>query len=70
MGTAAINEGNGSSLVLGATKKNGEREKYLGGEEVLFEMMDGIRAWHINWNYKANEETNAEILAEILKKQG
>jgi len=27
VGTAAINEGNGSSLVLGATKKNGEKEQ-------------------------------------------
>ena len=43
---------------------------YIIGEEVLYEMMDGIEAWEENWNNRADEETNAEILAEILKKQG
>ena len=38
---------------------------YIIGEEVLFEMMDGIEAWEENWNNLADEETNAKILAEI-----
>jgi hypothetical protein len=38
---------------------------YIIGEEVLFEMMDGIEAWEENWNHRADEETNAEILAEL-----
>ncbi len=41
---------------------------YIIGEEVLYEMMDGIRAWRINYNYKADEETNAEILQAIEEK--
>ncbi len=42
---------------------------YIIGEEVLFEMMDGIEAFHENWNNQANEKTNAEILKAIKKKQ-
>jgi hypothetical protein len=42
---------------------------YIIGEEVLFEMMDGIEAWEENWNNLADEETNAEILKAIEKKQ-
>jgi hypothetical protein len=38
---------------------------YIIGEEVLFEMMDGIEAWEKNWNNQADEETNAAILAEL-----
>ena len=40
---------------------------YIIGEEVLYEMMDGIEAWNKNWNNQANEETNAEILKAIEK---
>jgi len=38
---------------------------YIIGEEVLFEMMDDIEAFNKNWNNKADEETNAEILKAI-----
>ena len=38
---------------------------YIIGEEVLFEMMDGIEAWEENWNNQADEETNNEILKEL-----
>ena len=38
---------------------------YIIGEEVLYEMMDGIEAWEENWNNKADDETNAAILAEL-----
>ena len=38
---------------------------YIIGEEVLFEMMDGIEAWDENWNNKADEETNAAILKAL-----
>lgn len=38
---------------------------YIIGEEVLYEMMDGIEAWNENWDNQADEETNAAILAEI-----
>lgn len=38
---------------------------YIISEEVLYEMMDGIRAWEENWNNLADEETNAEILQAI-----
>ena len=38
---------------------------YIIGEEVLFEMMDGIEAWEENWNNQADDETNAAILAEL-----
>lgn len=41
---------------------------YIIGEEVLLEMMDGIRAWEENWNNLADEETNAEILQAIEEK--
>ena len=42
---------------------------YIIGEEVLFEMMDGIKAWDDNWNNRADEETNAEILKAIEEKE-
>ena len=38
---------------------------YIIGEEVLFEMMDGIEAWEENWNNQADKETNNEILKEL-----
>ena len=38
---------------------------YIIGEEVLSEIMDGIKAWNDNWNNKADEETNAEILKAL-----
>jgi hypothetical protein len=38
---------------------------YIIGEEVLYEMMDGVKAWDDNWNNHADEETNAAILEEI-----
>ena len=38
---------------------------YIIGEEVLFEMMDGVEVWHENWNNLADEETNAAILKAI-----
>jgi len=38
---------------------------YIIGEEVLFEMMDGIEAWEGNWNNQADEETNNKILKEL-----
>ena len=38
---------------------------YIIGEEVLYEMMDGIEVWNDNWNNQADEETNAEILKAI-----
>ncbi len=42
---------------------------YIIGEEVLYEMMDGIEAWDENWNNQADEETNAEILKAIEEKE-
>ena len=42
---------------------------YIIGEEVLFEIMDGIEEWNENWNNKADEETNAEILKAIAEKE-
>ena len=42
---------------------------YIIGEEVLLEMMEGIRAWEENWNNLADEETNAEILQAIEEKE-
>ena len=42
---------------------------YIIGEEVLYEMMDGIKAWEENWNNKADEETNAAILEAIEEKE-
>jgi len=41
---------------------------YIIGEEVLFEIMDGVEAWEENWNNLADKETNAEILKAIEKK--
>jgi hypothetical protein len=38
---------------------------YIIGEEVLYEMMDGIEAWNENWNNVATNETNAAILKEL-----
>ena len=38
---------------------------YIIGEEVLYEMMDGIEAWDDNWNNQADEETSAKILEEL-----
>ncbi len=38
---------------------------YIIGEEVLYEMMDGIEAWDENWNNQATDETNAEILKAL-----
>ena len=43
---------------------------YIVGEEVLFEMMEGIEAWDENWNNRADEETNAKILKAIGEKNG
>lgn len=42
---------------------------YIIGEEVLYEMMDGVEAWEKNWNNLADEETNAEILRAITEKE-
>ena len=39
---------------------------YIIGEEVLFEMMDGVEAWEENWNNRATDETNAAILKEVI----
>jgi hypothetical protein len=39
---------------------------YIIGEEVLDEIMDGVEAFHDNWDSVADDETNAEIL-EALK---
>jgi hypothetical protein len=38
---------------------------FIIGEEVLFEMMNGIEVWNENWNNQADEETNAAILKAI-----
>lgn len=38
---------------------------YVIGNEVLYEMMDGIEPWDDNWNNIADDETNAAILAAI-----
>jgi hypothetical protein len=38
---------------------------YIIGEEVLFFMMDGIKAWEDNRDNLATDETNAEILRAI-----
>jgi hypothetical protein len=42
---------------------------YIIGEEVLFELMEGVDEFHENWNNQADEETNAEIL-EAIEQQG
>ena len=38
---------------------------YIIGEEVLYEMMEGVKVWNDNWNNVATEETNAAILKEV-----
>ncbi len=38
---------------------------YIIGEEVLYEMMDGIEVWNENWNNLATDETNAAILKAL-----
>jgi len=38
---------------------------YIIGEEVLYEIMDGVEAWEENWSNQADEETNAKILEEL-----
>ncbi len=40
---------------------------YIIGEEVLFEMMEGIDEFHNNWDNAATEEINAKILKAIKK---
>ena len=40
---------------------------YIIGEEVLYEMMDGIKTWDENWNNIATDETNKEILEHLYK---
>ena len=42
---------------------------YIIGEEVLFELMDGIEAWEKNYDNRATDETNAEILKAIAEKE-
>ena len=42
---------------------------YIIGEEVLYEMMDGVDAWDENWNNLATDETNAAILKAIAEKE-
>ena len=41
---------------------------YIIGEEVLFEIMEGVNEFHDNWNNLATEEINAKILKAIKKK--
>ena len=41
---------------------------YIIGEEVLFELMDGIKAWKDNRDNMATDETNAAIILEAIKK--
>ena len=41
---------------------------YIISEEVLYEIMDGIREWEENWNNLADEETNEKILKAIKEK--
>jgi hypothetical protein len=38
---------------------------YIIGEEVLFEMMEGIDEFHDNWNNLATDEINNQILEKI-----
>ena len=38
---------------------------YIIGEEVLFEMMEGVKPFHDNWDDVATDETNAAILAAL-----
>ena len=42
---------------------------YIIGEEVLYEMMNGVEAWEKNWNNLATDETNAAILKAIAEKE-
>lgn len=42
---------------------------YIIGEEVLYEMMDGVEAWEKNYDNRADEETNAAILEAITGKE-
>ena len=41
---------------------------YIISEEVLYEIMDGIREWEENWNNLADEKTNEKILKAIKEK--
>ncbi len=38
---------------------------YIIGEEILYEMMEGIDTFHGNWNNIATNETNKEILETL-----
>jgi hypothetical protein len=38
---------------------------YIIGEEVLYEMMEGVDEFHDNWNNQADEETNEKILKAL-----
>ena len=38
---------------------------YIIGEEVLYEMMEGVKVWNDNWNNIATDETNTAILKEV-----
>ena len=38
---------------------------YIIGEEVLFEMMEGVKPFHDNWDSVATDETNAAILKAL-----
>jgi hypothetical protein len=38
---------------------------YIIGEEVLYEMMEGVEVWSDNWNNIATDETNEEILEQL-----
>jgi hypothetical protein len=42
---------------------------YIIGEEVLYEMMDGVEAWEENYNNRATDEINAAILEAIEEKE-
>ena len=41
---------------------------YIIGEEVLFELMEGINEFHDNWNNIATDEINRAILKAITEK--
>ena len=38
---------------------------YIIGEEVLHEMMEGVKVWNDNWDNLATDETNAAILEAL-----
>ena len=38
---------------------------YIIGEEVLYEMMEGIKEWDDNWNNEATDESNNAILNQL-----